>query len=138
MASCATRVAQYKSTTATWVMSGEVLVEKQQVSFGLPFIADGRPARVVERRGDGRRTQGSQRGFTQPGPHENAVFMHGEREYASTSRDFALRRHVDAEALGVVNEAGVAGDDVVALDAAEAERVGRCARGLRARQAFHR
>ena len=39
----------------------------------------------------------------------------------SPDRDLALGRDVDTEALGVVNEAGVAGDDVVPVDVSEAE-----------------
>ena len=49
--------------------------------------------------------------------------MHRECAYPGTNRDLALRRHMDAEASGVVHEAGVAGDDVVAVDAAEAQRI---------------
>jgi hypothetical protein len=103
---------------------GKVLMEQQQVGLGLPFAADGRPARVVEPRGGGRWTQRGERRFTQPGPHEDAVLMHWVGAYPSTNRDLALRRHVDADASGVVDEAGVAGDDMVPVDPAEAERIG--------------
>ena len=108
---------------------GEVLVEKQQVSFGLD-IADGRPARVVERRGDGRWTQGSQRVRSQA--RENAVFMHGEREYAEhqpglRSASARGRRSPWRRTRSRCSRR----DDVVALDAAEAEQVGPvCAPGL--------
>src|SRR4029450_8110387 len=102
---------------------GEVLVEQQQVCVGLPDITECRPTWVVEPRGDGRWPQASQRGLTQPGPHENAIFMDWVRPYPSANRNLALRRDMDAEASGVVDEAGVAGNDVVSLDATKAERI---------------
>ena len=49
--------------------------------------------------------------------------MYRECAHPGTDRDLALCRHVDAEASGVVHEPGVAGHDVVSLDASKAEGV---------------
>ena len=50
--------------------------------------------------------------------------MHREGAYSGTNRNLALGGHIDAEAVSVVREAGVAGDNTVAVDAAEAQRIG--------------
>ena len=42
----------------------------------------------------------------------------------SANGDLALGRHVNAEAASIVREARVAGDDAVAIDSSETQRIG--------------
>jgi hypothetical protein len=47
--------------------------------------------------------------------------VYRECAYARADGDFALCWHVDAEAAGVVREAGIAGDNAIAINSAEAQ-----------------
>src|SRR6476469_3907785 len=104
----------YGSTTATWVISAKFSCNNKRsasVSHSSPRVAH-----------SGSLSQGVA-GGRRRAANEGTIFVHRERGYSGTNRNLALGGHMDAEAVSVVREAGVAGDNTVAVDVAETQRI---------------